>query len=78
MQRKNWIDTTYLSTILLTGVMSLACIIGCYSHIYITLARDARHCPIKAGEAKVANKMAILVMIIRVYCYINILHIYIE
>lgn len=63
MRRQNWIDTLYLSCLLCGGLFCLFAVIGCYVHIYFTLAKDSSNCTTRSGDASVANKMAILVCI---------------
>lgn len=64
MRRQNWVDTLYLSCLLGGGLFCLFAVIGCYVHIYFTLAKDSSNCTTRSGDASVANKMAILVCMI--------------
>lgn len=60
MRRNNWGDTIYLGCLLSGGLLCLIAVIGCYCHIYLTIARDRGDSNI-SGDARIANKMAVLV-----------------
>lgn len=56
MEARDWLDVTYLASLVLTNGLAFLVIVLCYGLIYYSLGKETRH-----KEMKIAKRMALLV-----------------
>lgn len=56
MEARDWVDVSYLVSLVLTNGIAFLVIVVCYGLIYYSLGKETRH-----SEMKIAKRMALLV-----------------